>query len=528
MLFQLLITEVHPTPAAGEPEWVELHCQSSPTDLMGMRICDARTCALLPSLRVPAGAYAILTRDGAALREVRTLPSNAVVVECPLPSLGNTADRVELRRADSSIVDSVSYVVASGGKGRSIERGGADVMGAIIYSDVWLPSTAPDSATCGVSNSQVRYMHDLSITGIFCSDSSIHVGIRNAGMIDVSSCSVTMQIGSKIHQRTVAGLSVQQWASFNVDLGDVPITSRTQIVPIDVRIVRPDDRNENNTYARHIVLPPVHGYLMISEVLAEPSEEQCDFVEIWNGTADTIDLAGWKIEEEGGQLHIISYPAVLTPNGYLAMSSDTAIIRLTRGRHYALLKPSLNINAVSDSIMLLTPDGIMVDNAVYDRRFHAEHLASSRGHSLERRMPAMIGEPSVMWATSPSLQGATPGEENAVSKDYQADSAKLSVLNLPCATKPDSKRYPCTIAWNQPFEQAYARMFILNLDGSVVAQLLNGELIGRSGSIPWNGMRDVTHTPVAIGIYIAALECVDAATARVIQSVCPLTIGESP
>lgn len=528
LLFQLLITEVHPTPAAGEPEWVELHCQSASADLSGMRICDARTCAALPNARVPPGAYAIVTRDAAALREARTLPQSVVVIECPLPSLGNTFDRVELRRADSSIVDSVSYVVASGGKGRSIERSGADENGTITYTGVWLPSTAPDSATCGRSNSRVQFMQDIAITGVFCSDSSIYVGVINSGVIDVPSSRVTIQLGSTILKRAISGLGPQQWVSLEVALQDLPPSSRTRIESIDVRIERSDDRNDNNQYVRTIILPPIHGLVMISEILAEPTDDQCDFVEIWNGTTDTIDLTGWKIGEEGGQHHSVLYPATLAPNDYVALSSDTAIIRLTHGKHYALVKPSLNINAVTDSIMLRTPDGLMVDHVVYDRHFHADHLASSRGHSLERRMPSMIGEASAMWATSPSLQGATPGAANGISIEYANDSATLQVIRLPCSSNPTSSRYPCTIVWNQPYEQAFVRMVVTGIDGVVVAQILNGELIGRSGSISWSGLADVTHTPVPVGIYVVAFECVDAASARVVRSVSPLTIGESP
>lgn len=528
VLFQLLITEVHPTPAAGEPEWVELHSQSGPTDLSGMRICDSRTCALLPNLLIPADAYAIVTRDASALRESRTLPSGTIVIECPLPSLGNSSDRVELHRVDSSIADSVSYVVAAGGKGRSIERGGADDNGTITYNNEWLPSTAPDSATCGRSNARVQFKYDIAISGVFCSDSVLHIGILNSGMIEASSCSVTVQIGATILQRTIPALPPQGWTSIDVSRLDVPSASVVRNLPIDARINVADSRIENNRYSRHIILPPIHGTLMISEVLAEPSNEQCDFVEIWNGTTDTVDLAGWKIEDNGEQVHVILYPATLAPNGYIALASDTAVIRLTGGHHYAVVKPSLNVNATRDSIILRTPDGLIVDEAVYDRKYHADHLAFSRGHSLERRMPSMIGETSAMWATCPSLSGATPGATNAVNTAYTSDSATLQTLHLPCASDPTSLRYPCTIVWHQPYEQAFARLFVMGLDGVVVAQVLNGELIGRKGSVAWNGRSDLTDAPVPIGIYVAALECIDVLTARVTASVCPVTIGASP
>jgi hypothetical protein len=72
-----------------------------------------------------------------------------------------------------------------------------------------------------------------------------------------------------------------------------------------------------------------------------------------------------------------------------------------------------------------------------------------------------------------------------------------------------------------------ARMIVLRLDGSVVAELLNGEFVGSTGAVTWDGTSSITSTPLPIGIYIAAFECIDAHGQRVVRGTCPIVIGES-
>jgi len=88
ILLQILITEIHPTPAAGEPEWVECVVQMfGPVCLDTIQVCDNRTCSRLPRVEVDKGACLVLTRDKDALRESRRIPDGVVVIECALPSL---------------------------------------------------------------------------------------------------------------------------------------------------------------------------------------------------------------------------------------------------------------------------------------------------------------------------------------------------------------------------------------------------------------------------------------------------------
>ena len=83
------------------------------------------------------------------------------------------------------------------------------------------------------------------------------------------------------------------------------------------------------------------------------------------------------------------------------------------------------------------------------------------------------------------------------------------------------------ISWEQPIEQGIGRLRIFRLDGVQVAELLNGELIGRSGTATWDLRDDVTRMPVGIGSYVAVLECTSLITPEHHVQRCLVNVGQS-
>jgi hypothetical protein len=528
ILLQILITEIHPTPAAGEPEWVECAIQTTgPVRLDTLQVCDNRSCARLPNVKVEKGACIILTRDEQALRETRPVPKGVVIVECALPSLNNTSDRIELRRIDSSITDSVAYSIRAEERGRSIERHGMIDNGMIAYSSQWSATTAYDSATCGKINSHVQYEHDVGITGMFINDSVLNIGVVNAGRTRAEGQLVRITVGSYSTERHCPPLIAKAWWSTRVHLRDIAPTEVLRIDTVCVILTTTDMRMENNRYVTTVTIPPMAGGITITEILAEPSEGDCDFVELWNGTADTVELSDWTIDDGSGQVCRIIGPQRLAPHTFLACASDTAIARMSAGTRWALVRPSLNVHAVSDSLTLRTSSGFVADVAVYDKKHHNSLLLTTKGRSLEKRVENARNIGSTAWGTSTANVGSTPGAPNTLAVDHSTGTAILSAHPSPFSTYEGAERFPCILSWSQPFEQAFGRLVVVGLDGSAIAELLNGEFIGTRGSVAWDGRNTTTRASAAVGIYVAAFECIDANTNQVIRGTCPVVIGES-
>jgi hypothetical protein len=529
LLLQILITEIHPTPAGGEPEWVECAVTSaSAIDLGAYVVCDNRTCIDLPALRVGPGELFVITRDAEALRESRMISKGIVVAECAMPSLNNTSDRVEIRHRDSALVEMVEYAVSSVARGRSIERHGSDSSGRVMYSQKWTASAAFDSATCGRINSHVEYEHDLAVTGHFVQDSVLHIGLVNNGRIAVAGHTLQIIVGMQRYMQPYPLLQPKQWWSAQIGLMELMPSESARSDTINVQIVKPDMRMENNVYISTISIPPMNGRIMITEILADPYEGDGDFVELWNGTSDTIDVSDWTLQDQTGEICRIIGSVFMPPTSYVACSSDTAILRMTHGRAYALLRPMLNVHAQHDTVLVRTSSGFIVDKAPYNRSWHSSVLATAKGRSLEKRVPQSIHTAASDWSTSTDASGSTPGTVNSMEIDLPDITARLTASPSPFSVLTGSARHPCVISWMQPFEQAQARIFVLRLDGSVVAELLNGAFIGRQGAVTWNGLHTATQAPLSIGIYIAAMECIDANSDRVVRATCPVVIGQTP
>lgn len=528
LLLQLLITEIHATPAAGEPEWVECVVTStSPIQLDEYLVCDNATCVPLPRATIQRGMLFVVTRDPEVLHETRMISDSTVVVKCAMPSLNNTSDCVEIRRRDSSLIDRSQYSILASGRGRSIERHGTSDNGFVTYNDVWSASMAFDSATCARVNSHVEYERDVAITGYFVQDSIVRIGLVNNGRIPASGQQVLITVGQHQFIHECPDLQPKQWWSTQLELMQLLPTACARSDVVTVELPMRDMRTENNVFRSTIVIPPMNGGVMITEILADPRETDCDFVEIWNGTTDSLDMFGWTLQDDGGDICRILQHVIVPPNDYVACASDTAIVRMCNGELSGFVRPSLNIHSLLDSVTLRTPSGFVADKAVYDKSWHSQALVSAKGRSLEKRVPEARNTSASDWGSSTDVDGSTPGTSNTIEFEVLKSFDILRASPSPFSTLRSAGRHPCVISWTQPFDQATARMYVLRLDGSIVAELLNGEFIGRQGAVTWDGVNSVNAAPLPIGIYIAAFECIDAGTQRVVRGTCPVVIGES-
>ncbi|MFM8771029.1 MAG: lamin tail domain-containing protein [Candidatus Kapaibacterium sp.] len=524
---QLLITEVHPTPSSGEPEWVEcVNTSSRPIRLDGWRVCDNRTCVVIPSMTLAAGGFLVLVRDAEALAEARFIPATTVIAECPVPSLNNSVDRVELRRADSSIVDSVTYDVRKNLRGVSIERCGVWQNGVVVYDDVWGPCMRRDSASCGSLNSCVRLPHDVRVLPATIEDSSVLISFMNVGSLPCEQRRLSIDCGDLRIRDVLPALDPQQADRVRIARNSVGLHDTVRTVTIRVVIAPVDDRPENDTLEQLLVIPTAEPRITITEMMAEPNERQSEYIEVWNGTPATIDLAGWMLEDASGKRGVIVPPARVESGGYMAVAADTSISRMAGSARWTLMRPAVNINSTTDTITLRTPQGLIVDRVPYDSRNHAQIL-TTRGIAVERRAPCSNNPmEGATWTSSTDVSGGTPGRRNSVGRPPPVISGMRSWPD-PCSAVASSLRYPCMITWEQPLEQGIGRLRVFRADGIAVAELFNGRLIGNSGSAIWDVRDGTTGAPVPVGIYVAVLECTSIQSPEHRVDGCIINVGET-
>lgn len=126
-------------------------------------------------------------------------------------------------------------------------------------------------------------------------------------------------------------------------------------------------------------VPP--GSVLINEFLADPSEGEDEWVELYNPYVNTLPLAGWHLRDKSGARTPL-------PDGYLGFS-QFLVVRNPLGK----------LNNGSDALELVGPDGDIVDTVAYGEGTVPK---SKKGRAIGRQLDGS-------WAFA---ERSTPGEAN--------------------------------------------------------------------------------------------------------------------
>lgn len=529
---QIRINEVHAVPAAGEPEWIEVvNAGSADVRTASWSVCDARTCTRIPDIALSAGRYAVFTRDTLALREARRVDRRALLVEVRLPSLNNSVDEIVIRNRNLAAIDSMSYDMEEGIRGRSLERSD---------SSSWHASRSRDSATCGYLNSVVTLGHDRAITNMDVDGATytIRVQVTNVGR-SIMPPTILRFRGTSPHadgssiRKPVPELMPGSWIDVSLPYDVIlDTTAEGTSTAITAWFDDGDDRTDNDTAELQLIVPPRRSGITISEVMFDPMSWQCDYVELYNGTSDTVDLHHWGLADMGSSgtwdTAGIDASLILPPGGFVVLAADTSIDDMLadpgdttcRG----LMRRGWNLNADAGEVSVMTPSGFIVDHIRYDRDWHNPHIPERKGVSLEKPLAELSGTASESWLSSGDLRGGTPARKNSVGLPLPPG-GQLVASPSPFSTRAGASAHPCLLRFDIPAGQAVASLRILTPEGVPVRMLLDAVFVGTMGVVAWDGIDDhgVTVRP---GPYVALVEAVDAVSGELSRALCLVVVGE--
>jgi hypothetical protein len=144
-----------------------------------------------------------------------------------------------------------------------------------------------------------------------------------------------------------------------------------------------------------------------------------DWVEIYNGSSDTIDLGSWLLKDENDD-HIFTIPlnTLLLPDQYLVFCKDT--IKFTAlfpdvSPYYGDL--GFGLGGGSDFVRLFDSSGLLVDIVEYDDVAPWDTLADGSGPTLELNHPSLDNTLGENWSASENY--GTPGAVNSAYNGYE-------------------------------------------------------------------------------------------------------------
>ncbi len=158
------------------------------------------------------------------------------------------------------------------------------------------------------------------------------------------------------------------------------------------------------------------GDVAINEIMYAPTPATNEWFELYNNTANPINLANWKWKDATATLRIITTLNInINAGGFAIVCQDSTTFRSTYpGFNGLLLQPNNSwsaLNNTGDQLILFNGTGTAIDSI----NFTSSWGGSSGSRSLERVNSAAPTNQQTNWGTSIALAGATPNLRNSIS-----------------------------------------------------------------------------------------------------------------
>ncbi|MDW3646413.1 MAG: lamin tail domain-containing protein [Bacteroidia bacterium] len=433
LAFDVVINEIFadPTPSQGLPEaeFLELFNRSNKVlDLQNWSISNGSTVGLLPAHVMGPGELLILTRDTDA---GRYSPLGTTISPTNWTTLVNSGDNLGLRSADGVLIDTVDYEPEwfrdefKAGGGFSLERINPDNLDCPSKAN-WASTVNAQGGTPGAFNSifnpnpendppalaSVAVLDPQNLE--LCFDEPMDAAsLNNLGIYTLTGIGAPLSAEAQgpdfecVRLSFSTALQLGQIYQLEVDAAVVDCSGNAMgsMSSLPVVLARPAQAHE-------VVFTELFPDFSPSEGLPD-----AEFVEIYNRTAEVLDLSG-SVLTDGGGFALINNLQIF-PNEYVILCKlDDAEEFESFGKTVGLDGfPSLG-NA-TDSLTFFAVSGDVLDFVYYSDDWYGDPDKASGGFSLEKIDPNYLdcNQPD-NWRASEALDGGTPGSENSINGSY--------------------------------------------------------------------------------------------------------------
>jgi len=253
--------------------------------------------------------------------------------------------------------------------------------------------------------------------------------------------------------------------------------------------------------------------LVIDEIMYDPDSDNSEYVEFYNLTNDSVNVGGWKIKDENGNINrLIETSFVIPPQEYFVLIADSNTVNKFNLSNYnyknVLGVSSLGFVNTGELILLRDVRGNVIDSVFYSDKWNNKNIASTQNKSLERINPKLNGNDPLNWSTSVNSLGGTPGKQNSIFAENLNQTANISVSPNPFSPDNDGFEDFTIINYNLSQVIAQVRIKIFDNKGRLVRTLLNNQASGSNGSVVFDGLDEDGKT-LRMGIYIVFLEALN-------------------
>lgn len=436
----IVINEIMYAPDSPEPEWIELFNRSNKIiDLKNYQLSDnSDTTKIISQSTLLNPSEYIVIADDSLLLSIYNITSQLVVQS--FSAFNNTGDKIILLDSLNRVIDSLEYSDNWGGsEGNSLERINAEF--SSTDSSNWKTSISRLSATPGFINSVTRKDFDIEASDILFTPTFPQIGenvtesikIKNIGK---NPADFSFLFYEDTNLDSIPDLLLETQSGFNLPAGD------SSNIPINYSILNLESKRAffiraififdqdtaNNFYYKAIApgFPPLT--ILINEIMYSPLGGEPEWIEIYNTSADTINLNGWSVADvlTTSSSALINNDFFVVGKSYSVITRDTSIYNFHRvipSEVYQLSLPSFNNDA--DGIVLQDNRGAAIDSVIY-----SSDWGGTGGYSLERISFDAPSNLFTNWNSSIDIESSTPGRINSLTPK-QFDLSIISMLFNP-------------------------------------------------------------------------------------------------
>lgn len=271
-----------------------------------------------------------------------------------------------------------------------------------------------------------------------------------------------------------------------------------------------------NYYAGNIA--DIKGAILLNEILFNPVTGGVDYVEIYNNTANTINLASLRMAktEKGdttwqtispifgendsllaGELLCLTTKVSLQQNTYLPPSTAA----------FMEMKTMPTFEDTEGEVLIFNEKDVMLDRFYYKDDYHFPALKDKNGVALERISLTNATANADNWHSAAStVNYGTPGYENSVRAELQGGDEAVSLEYDVFTPNGDGEKDVLAINYKFDIAGGNARVFIYDSQGVLVKNVVNNILIGpEAGTVFWDGTNNNGERAL-IGLYVVVFE----------------------
>lgn len=233
--------------------------------------------------------------------------------------------------------------------------------------------------------------------------------------------------------------------------------------------------------------------LMLSELLYQPTSGVAEYVELYNASDSAVDLSGYhiiRVLHDSLTTHYALPSHIVASHTYVVLTKDAGSVANAYTVRNLSTLVECNLPPYPNdggSVVLSRADSVVVERLDYSPDMHSRLLRNRAGVSLERRRFDRPADEATNWFSAASTAGyGTPGYANSQSSERLVEEAAFTLSSTLLSPDGDGYEDALEIAYSLASYDLAARAEVYDARGNMVQRLLDGALLGTSGTIAWD------------------------------------------